>query len=246
METFEINSILRLLRSSIKYSNNQQQQIPNPAASLANFIASGQRFEILKKLRRQLRRHLQSNNNRLVNNIENSFKSPTITTLTFTLIQSIFDILKQILTELVVAYFENVPSKIINNNHIKPLFQRKISVNTVYAAAVQKNEILEILQILIEIVQKCPIDNLLMVYTEDQVSREKVSLQHQPPKHFIELQEYCYGRAFLPEVITLLGMRKNVFIIIFICLIPFCLKVMNHLMFNDSRFVFFCYTCLVQ
>ena len=102
METFEINSLLRILRSSVKNVPDNQPankycgNLPNPAASTANFVASGQRFETLKSLRRQLRRHLAGD-------------LGSSTSINYSLIQSIFDVLKLILTELVTAYFETHP-----------------------------------------------------------------------------------------------------------------------------------------
>lgn len=187
MEQFEINSILRLLRSSFKPGLVQKTSsiMPNPAASTTNFIASGQRFETLKTLRRQLRRHF------------NDLSRSTIV-LSYTLHQSIFDTLKQILADLVQTYYDANPE--IQTQpppagfNTKTFRKSNISVDTVFAAAVQRNEILEIIQIVIEIVSKCMIENLS--FNESTLKRNH---------NFIQLQEECNGRAFIPEIIILLG-----------------------------------------
>ena len=71
-------------------------------------------------------------------------------------------------------------------------------METVFAAAVQRNEILEIIQICCEIVNKCSVENLL--FTESALKKNI---------NFIALQEECYGKIFLPEVIALLGHESS-------------------------------------
>jgi len=207
MEAFEINSLLRLLRSSIKAAGHQsigaststaskssqqpphhqtggQFSLPNPAASTTNFIASGQRFETLKTLRRQLRRHFAD-------------LSRSSSQMSFHLLQSIFDTLKSTLTELVTAYYEHMPPTAIPpqmSTKVPTIRKASISVETVFAAAVQRNEILEIIQILIEVVSKCSVENL--AFSEAALKKNT---------NFMSLQEDCHGRMFLPEIIVLLG-----------------------------------------
>ena len=107
METFEINSLLRLLRSSIKSTHQSTPTStshlpaythPNPAASTVNFIASGQRFETLKTLRRQLRRHFSA--------ARRASTSGVGVSISYSLVQNIFEVLKSILADLVLTYFE--------------------------------------------------------------------------------------------------------------------------------------------
>lgn len=102
METFEINSLLRLLRSSVKSSQHLSstghhhlvaQSHPNPAAATNNFIVSGQRFETLKALKKQLRKAF-------------SESKKASSSISFSLIQSVFEVLKSILTDVVTTYFE--------------------------------------------------------------------------------------------------------------------------------------------
>lgn len=104
METFEINSLLRLLRSSVKsfqplhsttstHHHLLAQSHPNPAAATNNFIVSGQRFETLKALKKQLRKAF-------------SESKRASSSINFSLIQSVFEVLKSILTDVVAAYFE--------------------------------------------------------------------------------------------------------------------------------------------
>lgn len=99
METFEINSLLRLLRSSVKSSpstsstHHVAQSHPNPAAATNNFIVSGQRFETLKALKKQLRKAF-------------SESKRSSSSISFSLIQSVFEVLKSILNDVVSTYFE--------------------------------------------------------------------------------------------------------------------------------------------
>lgn len=100
---------------------------------------------------------------------------------------------------LLTIFYSNSHSSTPVQLGLKPPFLRaSISVDTVFAAAVQRNEILEIIQICCEIVNNCSVENLL--FTENTLKKNT---------NFIALQEECYGKIFLPEVIALLGHESS-------------------------------------
>lgn len=217
MDLFEINSLLRLLRSSIKHQQERaapaaaaHSKGPNPAASNQNFITSGQRLETLKALRRQLRQKISIN--------------PQVISLN--LVQSIFDILKQILIEIVVNYFgpSSYPGDVFEhvgnggeqptivgyrqvNGQYRPV-PKPVTVENVFATAVRRNEILEIIQTIIELVQaKSNQQQLLSQHFNETINANKVEIvvgsDYEPEDNF--------GRLFLPEMIMMLGKLMNMF-----------------------------------
>lgn len=187
MENFEINSLLRLLRSSIKSTAGKISN-PNAAATNVNFINSGQRFETLKSLHKQLKKRYS------VNSLP----------IGLNLIHSIFDVLKVILAELISTYYSNISHQVnVNPNQIRsnqiavpiitPLrFQGKRSVENVFLTAVRRNEILEIVQIVIEILSNNQQTTTIFLDSNNNT--------------LDQFHQDCYGRIFLPEMIALLGL----------------------------------------
>lgn len=181
MDTFEINSLLRLLRSSVK---GEGGGVPNAAATSVNFIDSGQRFETLKSLHKQVKRRLSA--------------SPS--SLCLQLVHSTLKVLKSLLSSLVCAYYSSLrqPEADIRPSNIAvpiitPLkFPAKRATDNVFASAVRRNEILEIIRIVIEVLLKSP--NQATVFVESEANQAGDSYQQD-----------SYGRVFLPEIISLLG-----------------------------------------
>lgn len=189
MDSFEINNLLRLLRSSVHQQRTTATKNPNPAAASANFVTSGQRFETLKSLHRHLKRQQSCH-------------------LSLATVQSILDVLRSILAELTGNYFDSPSAGTVSrsnsitattaaasNARSLPV-KKSISVDNVFVGAVRRNEILEILQTVIDLVTK--IHTNADTNNNTTVNRDGDSY---PPFG----EDFYVGRIFLPEVITLLG-----------------------------------------
>lgn len=216
MDWFDLNYHLRLLRST---QNNQTQQSKN---GVAQFPISGKRLETLKSLRKLLRKFPHRLN-------------PSTTV-------SIFNVLKSILTELTGIYFQqtnvnnkfsdtsvggvnpllrghslaqiNVTNKNVaqQNNQSNKLLKKTLSTENVFISSLRRNEILECIQIIIDLVS--------MKYDQSMANGYAVNGDHQSgngqPVIEPTAQEDYFGRTFLPEIITLLG---NAYFILQFCLI---------------------------
>lgn len=222
MDWFELNSHLRLLRQSKTQNTSFLKQplgtstksIQASNVSNAQFVISGQRLETLKSLRKLLR------------------KFPS--RLNHSTISSIFDVLKSIIAELTLIYF-NLDGNLTNNqngsnNHHPhqmvrwnsmaqiptnsktqpPLLRKTLSTDNVFIAAVRRNEILECIQIIIDLISMKS-----LAANQDQQSQSansnnqqlltSASTNAEYDAQDLGCQEDYFGRTFLPEIITLLG-----------------------------------------
>ena len=109
-----------------------------------------------------------------------------------------------ILAELISTYYSNISHQVnVNPNQIRsnqiavpiitPLrFQGKRSVENVFLTAVRRNEILEIVQIVIEILSNNQQTTTIFLDSNNNT--------------LDQFHQDCYGRIFLPEMIALLGL----------------------------------------
>ncbi|KPM05456.1 hypothetical protein QR98_0039200 [Sarcoptes scabiei] len=204
MECFELNSQLRLLKSSLSSNSINLNRSKN--FHTTSFTDSGKRLETLKSLRKLLKKFAPRNQSTIL---------------------TVFDVLKSILNELTAIYFEQkfdqivqqnqnpkirsdslaVPNSNIKNSTLKPSLRRTFSSENLFIEAIRRNEIVECIQILIDLIST-DFTNHLNIRRDGNISpRKRVENSERKTIELID-QEEINGSGLLANIITLLGKSK--------------------------------------
>lgn len=208
MDWFDLNYHLRLLRST---QNNQTQQTKN---GIAQFPISGKRLETLKSLRKLLRKFPHRLNPSTTVSIFNVLKSilTELTGIYFqqtnvnnkfsdTSVGGVNPLLRGHSLAQINVNNKNVAQQTANATQSNKQLKKTLSTENVFVSSLRRNEILECIQIIIDLVS--------MKYDQPMANGYALNGDHQTgngqPVVEPTVQEDYFGRIFLPEIITLLG-----------------------------------------